>query len=99
MAPPSMDQPGQAVGGGEPASAAVGSNAGLVRTPVGNLGTLADALAFATGAGAWVVGDQRVRIYGVPTISATATGTRVVPTPAGTAPVTVVGGSGSVRSS
>lgn len=84
---------------GSPGSAMVTTNT-RVKVTTGPLGLVSDVLQFSGPlvAGAWVMGNTRVKVSGVPTVGMSATGTA---TGAGgaTGPVTVVQGDTRVKGS
>lgn len=61
-------------GGPVLASATVTTNT-RVKTPGGYIGLVTDMVLFPTGTGVWMVGNQRVKINGIPTVGASSAGT------------------------
>ena len=84
---------------GARATAALGPN-NRVSTATGRLGTIADQLLFAgpSVTGRWFMGDTRVRVCGVPTISASSVGLTLLPDGSTLGPMIVVQGDSRVRS-
>lgn len=79
-------------GGPDRASASITTNT-RVKTSGGYVGLVTDVVLFPSGTGVWMVGNQRVKINGIPTVGASSAGT-FTPTqqPAPSVPMMVVNG-------
>jgi hypothetical protein len=97
MAGNTLDQFAQMLSGA-PGTSMLGPNT-KVKGEGGFLGTQADALLFAHGGtGNWIAPNQKVRVGGVFTISASSQGTSVPPATGTPTPITVVPGNPKIRS-
>jgi hypothetical protein len=79
-------------GGPGVASATITTNT-RAKTSAGYIGLITDMVVFPTGTGVWMLGNQRVKINGIPTVGASSAGTftQTNPVPLST-PMMVVNG-------
>jgi hypothetical protein len=78
-------------GGPAVASATITTNT-RAKTAGGYIGLATDTVLFPTGTGVWMLGNQRVKINGIPTVGASSAGTFSQPAPPVSAPMLVVNG-------
>jgi hypothetical protein len=78
-------------GGPDRGSATITTNT-RVKTSGGYVGLITDVVLFPGGTGAWMLGNQRVKINGIPTVGASSAGTFTPPLPELPAPMLVVDG-------
>lgn len=99
MAQPVVSLPLHISAAGSPGTAMIGTNQ-RVKTATGPVGLVSDVLQFSGPlvVGAWVLGNSRVKVSGVPTVGMGSTGTATGAAGA-TGPVTVVSGDLRVRGS
>lgn len=97
MALPTLVSPaGAQAHNGSRGAAFISSNT-RVRGAQGLLATALDQVVFSGATGTWLLGDQRVRIQGAPSISTTSTGASQAGSSSG--PMLVVQGNSRIRSS
>lgn len=78
-------------GGPDRASTSITTNS-RVKTAGGYIGLVTDVVLFPGGTGVWLVGNQRVKINGVPTVGASSAGTYTPNAPGPSLPMLVVNG-------